>query len=286
MDLDQFQLVNRDSVAILELHRRFSHRFLIPLEFQQLQVKDSRSNQIPPLDRDIILVKRGIEIRKRILARQLSIASNPSLHILSRLFLPETKTSSEIQVLQDSNGQPCDISRRLESPRAIPLLMDDSPQKVLVDSILNAKLRVERLWNSGKRVEQLRLERSKLRLEVAHLKGKSQSCLGQDLAERVRSLKMRGKAMRRRNKELVEGLALLSDVWAVGEQNGDGDGPGETPLGFLQTLMNACLQTPDTSWIRLSSREMSWFKEYLLMIGLVIESPSDSQDIRLNFGSA
>lgn len=277
MDLDRFKQVNRDSQALLNLHHRFSHRFLIPLEFQQLHAKhDLRASNIET-GRIHTALKQGIDLRKRIVARQLSLNSTP-------LRRPsEHHDASKVSPNQESSASLSSSIELLPVGFIHPHVATGefnfvSLRNILVYSIENATKNVDRLWNTSKRLEELREERSTLRREIALLKYKVQLSLRADAESRMVSCKSRGKALSRRSQELIEGISRLAEVWTDGVNE---NGQCSSPLVTLQSLMNAYYLKGDKGWVRIQSHSLLAFKEYLIRIGLVVESPTDQSRYRL-----
>jgi hypothetical protein len=278
MDLTHHKQVKYDSSSLLLQHDQYRHRFNIPLEYQQISKEETIMDPNTVLERALLILNRGITVRKNILLRQENLASSSTspkeLHhqgtpsdILTLIHVFHAKYNQ--QASKDDDSLELDFSTLEALQQA-----EDYINSFVTTQRKDISRRMDEIHHRTDRMAGLKEKRALLEERVAMLK--SDLVMESHLDAEVRHRKEMVPTLKRMMVQLLEAMPLLKEAWnaAYGLEE------GIVCLHALQSLMNACHQ--DITSINIEEQVNSDFLVYLLKIGLVSADPIDINNVRLN----
>lgn len=238
MDLTQHKALNSKCEWLLNRHRAFRHRFLIPFEFQQLSKEYDSVYQKQEIEEVKESLKLGIQIRKRILARLqylrgLREKSNfPNRH--ERKGCLSTGTTPFGSAHAATLGEKRYTNGCSPMLAFLPLNYQNSliPHIIAQHSWYNAEL--ERRLSLPQRVAQLRKQVATLSESIDRMEASTYITESHISENRLNSLKERIRSLKSIITELLRAMEHIRKDWSKLY------GPESTQLRleFMQLLMN------------------------------------------------
>lgn len=215
MDLELHKRVNDQSLALVEKHRLFKHRFLSAYEFHHL-VKEStvlKSESIESAPK--YLIKSSIDVRRSILQRLAEQTRSTELVTASSVYLFSQSSSTS-----SSSGNPpldfrtVDSSGSQRTPCDITFLEFQLHSEVKA-STSSLKDRFARRKSSTERIAALKAKRDALALEVSAMEQALSTAETNQtaLATKICNLTVSKSRLTRRQHDLHDPIVLLAQGW-------------------------------------------------------------------------
>lgn len=279
MDLELHKRVNEQSLALLERHRLFKHRFLSAFEFHHLVkeaafLNSSTSDSAPPY-----LIKSGIDVRKSILQRLVdqTHSTQSGTSTAHGPILDASSKASDVQTAFNTTSLPTnDESNGTELSPSDTTLFEFQLHKGVLSAMEALKDRFRSRKGALQRIDALRAQRDELALEISSLE--AQSTLSQrrqsSLKATIDNLTTSKTLLSARQHELFRPVVLVAESW----DQSVGPDVAFSRSSVLRSAMNA--YNASAKWAPTTEEDSEAIK-FLVRAGVLRTNPSNPLEVQL-----
>lgn len=242
MDLELHRRVNDDSLAILQVHARFRHRFLLAYEFHHLATEKDVLSSSPRIEAQNRTLRAGKEVRRRILERlplpgsTIAYAPQPNDQeehgsSISKYHLDASTSSARMEIAGSIQETRSLNLQRIDKAKFLEFQLYKEIMRSMTD-LYELKGRVE---SRKKRIEEQKRKRAIAMLQIRQLERDMKMRTEGPLDIALVSMREREALLLGKKSELMEAISLASEGWY------STIGPDEAALRLkvLKLAMNA-----------------------------------------------